>query len=299
MIVSTFVSLARAFSPVLTHKKPVTAALSKRFFMPVHHHQHDDHDGTDLMNQSNNDNNDNNKFDLSTSFPTTKSSATAMMVVSWLATTGMARADSPDWGIFEGRTGSILHPITMGGLFGLSCYTAYLGFQWRRQRTLGDEITALKKQLPPLGSFKTIQEALDSEEMQDQEAKLKAALPIEKEIQDLTAERKELASQGNRDKHYNQGAWIAFLGTVFAIEGPLNTYARAGKLFPGPHLYAGAGLVVCWAAAVACVPYMSKGSETARTLHIASNLTGLALFAWQITSGIPILLKVVELTKWP
>jgi len=251
------------------------------------------------MNQSKN--NDNNKFDLSTSFQTTKSSSTSaiMMVVSWLATTRMARADSPDWGIFEGRTGSILHPITMGGLFGLSCYTAYLGFQWRRQRTLGDDISALKKQLPPLGSFKTIQEALDSEEMQDQEAKLKAALPIEKEIQDLTAERKELASQGNRDKHYNRGAWIAFLGTVFAIEGPLNTYARAGKLFPGPHLYAGAGLVVCWAAAVACVPYMSKGSETARTLHIASNLTGLALFAWQITSGIPILLKVVELTKWP
>ena len=41
---------------------------------------------------------------------------------------------------------------------------------------LGDEISALKKQLPSLGSFKTIQEALDSGEMNDQEAKLKAAL---------------------------------------------------------------------------------------------------------------------------
>lgn len=82
-------------------------------------------------------------------------------------------------------------------------------------------------------------------------------------------------------------------------QGPLNTYARAGKLFPGPHLYAGAGLVVLWALAAACVPAMQKGDDTARAVHIGANLAGIAMFVWQVTSGLPILFKVVELTKWP
>ena len=79
----------------------------------------------------------------------------------------------------------------------------------------------------------------------------------------------------------------------------MNTYARAGKLFPGPHLYAGAGLVCLWALAVSTVPAMQKGDDTARTVHIAANVAGLGLFGWQVVSGIPILLKVWELTKWP
>jgi hypothetical protein len=47
------------------------------------------------------------------------------------------------------------------------------------------------------------------------------------------------------------------------------------------------------------VPAMQKGNDTARAVHIGANLAGIGLFAWQVTSGIPILLKVVELTKWP
>jgi Protein of unknown function (DUF4079) len=91
--------------------------------------------------------------------------------------------------------------------------------------------------------------------------------------------------------------------TIFKLhthmQGPLNTYARAGKLFPGPHLYAGAGLVCLWAIAVACVPAMQKGNDAARTLHIGANVAGLGLFGWQVVSGIPILLKVIEKTSWP
>lgn len=82
-------------------------------------------------------------------------------------------------------------------------------------------------------------------------------------------------------------------------KGPLNTYARAGKLFPGPHLYAGAGLVCLWALAAACVPHMQKGNDTARSIHIGANVAGIGLFGWQVVSGIPILLKVVEKTSWP
>jgi len=54
------------------------------------------------------------------------------------------------------------------------------------------------------------------------------------------------------------------LGTAFAVEGPINTFLRAQKLFPGPHLYAGAGIVVCWALAASLVPLMGKGNDNAR-----------------------------------
>ena len=47
------------------------------------------------------------------------------------------------------------------------------------------------------------------------------------------------------------------------------------------------------------VPAMQKGNDAARTVHIGANFAGIGLFAWQVKSGIPILLKVVELTKWP
>ncbi|KAL3802408.1 hypothetical protein HJC23_007233 [Cyclotella cryptica] len=225
---------------------------------------------------------------------------TAALVSSPLA----ANAAGPDWGIFEGRTGSLLHPIAMFGMAAMSASTALLGFQWRRQRTLGDEISALKKSLPDLSGASSVSDALaaaQSAESVDSAyvAKLKAALPIESEINALTKERKDLASSGPRDKHFNQGSILLFIGIAFAIEGPLNTYARAGKLFPGPHLYAGAGLVVLWALAASMVPAMQKGNDTARTVHIGANLAGMGLFIWQITSGIPILLKVIEFTKWP
>jgi hypothetical protein len=40
------------------------------------------------------------------------------------------------------------------------------------------------------------------------------------------------------------------------------------------------------------VPQMQKGNDTARTVHIGANIGGIGLFVWQLTSGIPILLKV-------
>lgn len=58
-------------------------------------------------------------------------------------------------------------------------------------------------------------------------------------------------------------------------------WPAAGKLFPGPHLYAGAAIVVLWALAASLVPYMQKGNDTARSVHIAANTINLGLFAWQ------------------
>ena len=73
----------------------------------------------------------------------------------------------------------------------------------------------------------------------------------------------------------------------------------AGKLFPGPHLYAGAAIVTLWAGAGAMVPLMAKGNNVARTAHITFNLTNLALFAWQIPTGLEIVGKVLQFTSLP
>lgn len=211
-------------------------------------------------------------------------------------------AAGPDWGIFEGKTLSLLHPAMMAGMLGLSVSTALLGFDWRRQRTIGDEISSLKKQMPNLGGASSVAEAIAAAQAAEDTilaARLQGSLAIEAQIKDLQNERKALSEKGAREKHFSQGSLLAFLGTLFAIEGPLNTYARTGKLFPGPHLYAGAGLVCLWALASACVPAMQKGDDTARTVHIGANLAGIGLFVWQVQSGIPILLKVWEKAPWP
>lgn len=88
-------------------------------------------------------------------------------------------------------------------------------------------------------------------------------------------------------------------GITFAVQGCLNTWMRTGKLFPGPHLFAGAGIVVLWALAASLVPAMQKGNDTARTAHIALNAANLALFAWQVPTGLEIVGKVFEFTQWP
>lgn len=134
-----------------------------------------------------------------------------------------ANAAGPDWGIFEGRTGSLLHPIAMFSMAAFSVSTGLLGFQWRRQRTLGEEISSLKKSLPDLAGASSVADALQnaqSAETVDSAyvAKLKAAMPIESQINELQKERKDLASAGPKDKHFSQGALLAFIGTAFAIE---------------------------------------------------------------------------------
>lgn len=138
----------------------------------------------------------------------------------WTATAELASAAGPDWGIFEGRIGSLLHPIAMLSMFLYSAYTAFLGFQWRRQRTLGDDISALKKSLPDMGGASSVAEAVAAAEEAGDSSKvaaLKAAQSTEDEIKALQQERKDLAAAGPRDRHFAQGALLAFIGTSFAI----------------------------------------------------------------------------------
>ena len=51
--------------------------------------------------------------------------------------------------------------------------------------------------------------------------------------------------------------------------------------------------------AASLVPAMQKGSDLARSAHIACNVVNVLLFASQIPTGIEIMLKVWEKTAWP
>ncbi|KAL9259129.1 hypothetical protein AKJ16_DCAP18653 [Drosera capensis] len=200
-----------------------------------------------------------------------------------------ALAVGGEFGILEGRTLALVHPAVMGGLFLYTLWSGYLGWQWRRVRTIQNEINELKKQVKPVAVTP------DGVAVDDGNR----PSPVEVKIKELTEERKELLKGNFRDRHFNAGSILLAFGVFESVGGGLNTWFRTGKLFPGPHLFAGAGITVLWAAAAALVPAMQKGSETARNLHIALNAVNVLLFIWQIPTGIEIVLKVLEFTKWP
>ena len=109
----------------------------------------------------------------------------------------------------------------MAGMLGLSISTALLGFDWRRQRTIGDEISTLKKQIPNLGGASSVAEAIAAAQAAEDTilaARLQGSLAIEAQIKDLQNERKTLSEKGAREKHFSQGSLLVFLGTLFAIE---------------------------------------------------------------------------------
>lgn len=207
--------------------------------------------------------------------------------------------------IFQGRTFSIIHPASMFAMFSLSLYAAWQGFQWRKTRTIGSDITAKKAEVTALATKLSTKlegsatEALKGEVSAADKTILQAMVPLQAEVADLQAERKALTAGNYRDKHFAAGSAILAVGVSSAIVGPVNTYLRVGKLFPGPHLYVGAAMVSGWAIASGLVPAMQKGNETARSIHIAINVVNTGFFAWQVLTGWEILVKVWGFTSWP
>ncbi|CAN6277392.1 unnamed protein product [Urochloa humidicola] len=207
-----------------------------------------------------------------------------------------AVAAGGEYGILEGRSFALLHPLVMGGLFAYTLWAGYLGWQWRRVRTIQDDINDLKKQLKPAATPAAVTAGGDSSSSPPPPA---PKSPVEIKIDELTEERKKLLKGSFRDRHFNAGSILLGLGVLESVGGALNTYLRTGKLFPGPHLFAGAAITVLWAGAAALVPAMQKGDETARSLHIALNTVNVLLFVWQIPTGLEIVGKVFEFTTWP
>jgi len=214
-----------------------------------------------------------------------------------------ALAKGGEYGIFEGRISSLAHPTIMAICFLISLGALYTGLQWRRIRDIQTEVNEMKSEMKPksdeVARFKAMEElsAGDAAKLKTVEAEV---AEMTKAIDEKAETRKELTAKNFRDRHWALGSVLLGLGISFAIEGPVNTYMRAGKLFPGPHLYAGAGCVSLWALAAALVPQMQKGKDWARTTHIGLNVTATGLFAYyQIPTGLEIAAKVIEKTKFP
>ena len=78
----------------------------------------------------------------------TLGAAASGMLLPYIVDIQSALAKDGEYGLLEGRSFALMHPLVMGGLFLGTGYAGYLGWQWRRVRELAEEIKALKKQVP-------------------------------------------------------------------------------------------------------------------------------------------------------
>ena len=204
-----------------------------------------------------------------------------------------AAAANAEYGLLEGKGMALVHPAMMLGLYLTTLYTGYQGLKWRELRTMGDEMKPLQEQVKALEA--QISSAGEGADTSGYDAQL---APLKAELDGKISQRKELLAGGYRDKHWALSSIILASGVAFSVEGGVDTYLRVGKLFPGPHLFAGAGITVLWAVAAALVPKMQKGEEWARTAHIGINVAILGLFTWQLPTGFDILTKVWAKVPW-
>lgn len=96
-----------------------------------------------------------------------------------------------------------------------------------------------------------------------------------------------------REKHYTLSSILLALVVLGNLGGMGITYINNGKLFVGPHLLVGLGMLALFATSAALVPWMTKGNDLARNAHIALNVGVLGLFSWQAITGMQILLKII------
>ena len=187
-------------------------------------------------------------------------------------------------------------------------------------REVGEQLKSLSAEIPKLNSgasasfplsatiakLKSEVSALSAETDSSRAATLRRDIDIlggltslDDTYAELIKTRKDLIATNSRDKHFATGSVLLGVGVGVSLLGATNTFLRAGKLFPGPHLYAGAAITGLWAAAAAMVPAMQKGNESARIAHIALNSVNVALFAWQVYTGLDIMVKVWDHTSFP
>ncbi|MGB7379874.1 MAG: DUF4079 domain-containing protein [Rivularia sp. (in: cyanobacteria)] len=107
-------------------------------------------------------------------------------------------------------------------------------------------------------------------------------------------EKKELIKGKYNIKHYQIGSLLLALMVSGSIGGMAVTYINNGKLFVGPHLFAGLGMTALIGFSASLSPFMQKGANWARMTHILLNFTILGLFTWQAISGVQIVQKILS-----
>ena len=106
--------------------------------------------------------------------------------------------------------------------------------------------------------------------------------------------KKQLIKGKFNVKHHQMGSLLLALMITVAIVGMGVTYINNGKLFVGPHLLAGLGMMAIIAIAASLTPLMQKGNDLARNTHIFLNIVLLGLFGWQAVSGVEILQRIIS-----
>ena len=106
--------------------------------------------------------------------------------------------------------------------------------------------------------------------------------------------RKELIKGNYKNRHHQVGSLFMACVVLGTIGGMAVTYLNNGKLFFGPHLLVGLGMMTMVAISSSLVPYMQQGNKVARFSHISLNMTMLLIFGWQALTGMQIVQKIVS-----
>jgi hypothetical protein len=108
-----------------------------------------------------------------------------------------------------------------------------------------------------------------------------------------TQTRKKLIAAKPSQKHFIVGSSFLVLIVLGTIGGMAVTYINNGKLFVGPHLLAGLGVMALAALSAGLAPFMQQGNQFARNLHLVSNAVLLAIFGWQAVTGVQIIQRIL------
>lgn len=95
-------------------------------------------------------------------------------------------------------------------------------------------------------------------------------------------------------KHYQVGSLLLAVMIITTLIGMGATYINNGKLFVGPHLLAGLGMMGLIATSASLSPLMQKGQNWARYSHIFLNVVLLVLFSWQAFTGVEIVQRIIS-----
>ncbi len=107
-------------------------------------------------------------------------------------------------------------------------------------------------------------------------------------------EKKELIKGKFLARHHQAGSTVLALMVLASLGGMGSTYINNGKLFFGPHLLVGLGMMGLIATSASMVPFMQKGNDPARYTHIVLNAVLVGLFSWQAFSGVQIVQKLLN-----
>ena len=110
-----------------------------------------------------------------------------------------------------------------------------------------------------------------------------------------TGEEKKALIKGKfMARHHQAGSLLLAVMVVGSLGGMASTYINNGKLFFGPHLLVGLGMMALIATSASMVPFMKKGNDAARYTHITLNAVLVGLFGWQAFSGVQIVQKILS-----